>query len=194
MRPTPDPLAFLPIPDGSAVPVRSAAPLTVNSLLPITLQPGMYKGGLRVTGGSVVVMAPGVYIMEGGGFKVDGLATVTGLGVTVYNTTSATYAAGPITVNGLGKVVLTAPLSGTYQGINFFQNRSMTQAVSVSGLGLTTITGVVYAVNLSGSAAVGLDILGGAYVADSMSVSGIGSVTINLGLNPPRVPDVRMVE
>jgi hypothetical protein len=98
----------------------------------------------------------------------------------------------------VGKVVMTAPLSGPYQGISFFQHRGLTQPVSLMGLGLTTITGTVYAasapVNLTGSAAVGLDILGGAYVADSMTVSGLGAVTVNLGLNPPRIPDVRVVE
>jgi hypothetical protein len=57
---------------------------------------------------------------------------------------------------------------------------------------------VIYAplapVSLNGLATVGLDILGGAYVVDSMTVTGIGAININLGLNPPRVPDVRLVE
>ncbi|QEL21018.1 hypothetical protein PX52LOC_08147 [Limnoglobus roseus] len=198
ISPTLDPLARLPIPDSAGATVRSTTPTIINTVVPAVLQPGVYRGGIRVTGVSVVVMTPGTYIMEGGGFRVDGAATVTGLGTMVYNTTSGTYASGPISVTGLGKVVMTAPLSGTFQGINFFQNRSLTQPVSITGLGLTTITGVVYAakgaVNLTGSAAVGLDILGGAYVADSMTVSGVGAVTINLGLNPPRVPDVRIVE
>lgn len=198
IRPTLDPLAFLPVPDTTGMSVRSNTPLTINSLVPTVLQPGVYRGGIRVTGASVVVMLPGVYVTEGGGFRVDGLATVTGLGTMVYNTTSPTYPAGPISVTGVGKVVMTAPLSGTYQGINFFQHRGLTQPVSVTGVGLTTITGTVYAVkahvNLNGSAAVGLDILGGAYVADSMTVSGVGAVTVDLGLNRPRVPDVRVVE
>jgi hypothetical protein len=196
VRPTLDPLAKLPVPTSATV--RSPAPLTVNSLLPTVLEPGVYRGGVRVTGLSIVLMTPGVYLMEGGGFQVDGLATVVGLGVTVYNGTSPTYPAGPIRVEALGKVVLTAPLSGTYQGINFFQHRGLTQPVSVSGLGLTTITGVVYAarasVALTGTVAVGLDITGGAYVADSMTVAGVGAVTVDLGLNRPRIPDVRLVE
>jgi hypothetical protein len=196
VSPTLDPLAFLPIPTSSSI--QSSTPLTINSLLPTILQPGVYKGGIHVTNLSIVVMSPGIYIMQGGGFQVDSLATVTGLEVMIYNTTSPTYASGPISVGGLGKMVMVAPLSGTYQGINFFQDRSMTQPISITGLGLTTITGVVYAaqapVNLTGSAAAGLDILGGAYVVDSMTVGGVGSVTINLGLNPPRVPDVRLVE
>jgi Flp pilus assembly protein TadG len=196
VTPTIDPLAYLPIPTSSSV--QSTGRMTINSLLPVILQPGVYQGGIHVTNASIVVMEPGVYIMQGGGFVVDSLATVTGIGVMVYNTTSGTYASGPIAVGGVGKMVMIAPLSGTYQGINFFQDRSLTQPISVTGLGLTTITGVVYAaqapVNLTGSAAVGLDILGGAYVVNSLNIGGVGAVTINLGLNPPRVPDVRVVE
>ena len=197
VRPTLDPLAFLPIPDTASAPVRSPTPKVVNGLV-ATLQPGVYKGGIKIKGVSTVVMAPGVYIMEGGGFQVEDLATVVGLGTMVYNTTSPTYASGPITVSGLGKVVMTAPLSGTYQGFNFFQNRGLAQPISLTGLGLTTITGAIYArsahVDLNGSVAIGLDILGGAYVVDSLTSSGIGGVTIDLKENPPRVPDVRVVE
>jgi hypothetical protein len=39
-----------------------------------------------------------------------------------------------------------------------------------------------------------VDVLGGAYVVDSMTVQGAGAINVNLGLNPPRVPDVRLVE
>ena len=104
VRPTPDPLSLLPIPDTAGVPVRSNTPKTVNSFLPlpVILQPGIYRGGSRITGISIVMMQPGVYIMEGGGFRIDTAAIVTGLEVMIYNTTSGTYASGPISVSGLG--------------------------------------------------------------------------------------------
>jgi hypothetical protein len=198
VAPTPDPLTFLPVPDIAALPVRSTVPLTVNSILPTVLQPGVYQGGVHLTGLSTVVMNPGVYVMEGGGFQVDTAATVTGLQVMVYNTTSSVYAAGPISITSVGKVVLAAPLSGTYQGLNFFQDRTLNTPITMSGVGLATITGVVYAakapVNLSGLASVGADVLGGAYVVDSMTVQGVGGINIDLNLDPPRVPDVRLVE
>jgi hypothetical protein len=198
VRPTPDPLAFLPVPSTAGVPVQKNAPLTVNSLLPTVLQPGIYQGGIHITGLSIVVMQPGVYIMQGGGFQVDSAATVTGIGVVIYNTTSTTYAAGPISVTSTGKVALSAPLSGTYQGINFFQDRTLNTPITMSGAGLAVITGVIYAplapVNLTGLAVAGLDVLGGAYVVHSMTVQGIGAINIDLRLNPPRVPDVCLVE
>jgi hypothetical protein len=143
-------------------------------------------------------MTPGVYVMSGGGFKVDGVAVITGLETMVYNTTNPTYPAGPISVTSLGVVAMTAPLSGTYQGLNFFQDRSLTQPINFTGSGATSITGVVYGaqapVTLTGALAANADILGGAYVANSMTVTAAGAVTVNLGLNPPRVPDVRLVE
>jgi hypothetical protein len=68
----------------------------------------------------------------------------------------------------------------------------------MSGVGLTAVTGVVYAArapaDLTGLAAAGVDILGGAYVVESMTVQGAGAINIDLKLNPPRVPDVRLVE
>jgi hypothetical protein len=198
VRPAPDPLAFLPVPSTGGATIQSAAPLTINSLLPTVLQPGIYQGGIHITGLSPVVMQPGVYIMQGGGFQVDGAATVLGTGVMIYNTTSTTYASGSISVTATGKVALAAPLSGTYQGISFFQDRTLNAPITMSGVGLAVITGVVYApqapVSLTGLAVAGLDVLGGAYVVDSMTVQGIGAINIDLKLNPPRVPDVCLVE
>jgi hypothetical protein len=196
--PVPDPLQFLPIPSTSGATVRSSTPMTVNSMLPTVLQPGIYQGGIHVTNLASVVMEPGVYIVQGGGFVVDSEASALGLGVMVYNTTSTSYAAGPISVTSVGKVTLTAPMSGTYQGINFFQDRSLTNPVTLSGEGLAAITGTVYAASapasLTGGLAVGLNVLGGAFVVNSMTVKGIGAINVNIGLNPPRVPDVRLVE
>src|SRR5260370_404195 len=49
VRPPPAPLAFLPVPSTAGVPIQKAAPLTVNSLLPTVLQPGIYQGGIHIT-------------------------------------------------------------------------------------------------------------------------------------------------
>ncbi|HYV38751.1 MAG TPA: hypothetical protein VE988_23905, partial [Gemmataceae bacterium] len=130
-------------------------------------------------------------------FKVDNAATVTGLEVMVYNT-AGTYPADSIDISSLGKVIFTAPMSGTYQGINFFQDRSLTKTLTITSVGSVAIAGVVYAaqgpVNLTDSAAVGVNILGGAYVCDSMQIQGLGNISIDLGLNRPRVPEVHLVE
>jgi hypothetical protein len=197
VRPTLDPLAYLPVPDMSGATVRSTSPLVVNSLLPTVLSPGVYQGGIQVKGLSSVIMTSGNYFMDGGGFQVGDSATVTGLNVMVYNT-AVSYPAGSIELSSLGKIVMTSPQSGTYQGINFFQNRSLTQPISITGYGLSAIQGVIYAaqapVKLTGNGTLGVDILGGAYVCDSMQIQGLGGININLGLNPPRVPEIHLVE
>jgi hypothetical protein len=197
VRPTADPLRKLAAPALGGTKVQSAKPVVINSLLPTVLQPGVYQGGIQIKGASVVTMQPGVYIMEGGGFQVSGLSTVLGTEVMIYNTSGA-YAAGAISINTLGKVALVAPLSGAYQGIGIFQDRSLNQGIAITGNGLTAVGGTVYApaapVTLAGLAAVGVDTLGGAYICDTMQVSGIGGINISLGSNYPRVPDVTLVE
>jgi hypothetical protein len=198
VRPTADPLRKLAAPNPAAAPVRSANPLTINALLlPVVLQPGVYRGGIRIRGASIVLMAPGVYILEGGGFRVENLATVLGPGVVLYNTQGA-FPDGPIAVSSLGKVVMTAPTAGTYQGISIFQDRALKQPITVSGAGTMLLTGTVYAkgadVSLASLLNLGIDTLGGAYICNTLRIAGVGSVNIDLGNNPPRVPDVTLVE
>ncbi len=195
--PTADPLRYLPAPDLAAYVLRSAGPLKISSILPTILSPGVYRGGIQISGLSVVTMLPGEYILEGGGLQVSGLATLTGIGVSIYNTSGA-FVAGPIDVNTLGKVILAPPLAGTYQGIGIFQDRSLSQPLSLTGFGTMAVLGTVYApaaaVNLTASVAAAIDILGGAYICDTLNISGVGSANIDLGTNYLRVPDVTLAE
>ena len=73
-----------------------------------TLNPGVYCGGIDVGSTGVVTFNPGNYILAGGGFNVNGGATVRGQNVMFYNTTGA-HKPGPIWVNGSA----TVDLSGT---------------------------------------------------------------------------------
>lgn len=49
-----------------------------------TLQPGVYCGGLIISLGANVTMAPGVYTIKDGPFLVNGNATLTGKNVSIY--------------------------------------------------------------------------------------------------------------
>ncbi len=197
VAPSPDPLATYPLPNPASYPVRSASAMTINSILPTILQPGVYVGGISIKGVSVVTMLPGIYVMDGGGFQVSGTAVLTGLEVMIYNT-SVTQPAGPITFDATGAVAIVPPLSGTYQGFSIMQDRASTQPVSLTGFGVTSILGTIYAPSaplaLTGLAAVGADTLGGAYIAGTITVGGIGGININLGTHYVRVPDVTLVE
>jgi hypothetical protein len=142
-------------------------------------------------------MSPGVYIMDGGGFQVSGAASVAGLETMIFNT-SISQPAGPVTFNTTGVVAIVPPLTGTYQGFSIMQDRASAQPVSLTGFGVTSILGTIYAPSaplaLTGLAGVGVDTLGGAYVVGSITVAGVGNININLGPHQVRVPDVTLVE
>jgi len=76
----PDPLAArVPPSDG---PCNYVARIVLAGTT--TLQPGVYCGGLIISLGANVTMAPGVYIIKDGPFLVNGDATLTGTNVSIY--------------------------------------------------------------------------------------------------------------
>jgi len=202
----PDPLRTFPTPDPGSAPVMSSSALHVSGGSMILL-PGVYQGGINISGSGSVTLLPGIYILVGGGLTLSGSASLTGIGVMIYNTggtipgtngaSPQTVTAGPIQLSGSGSVTLSAPTTGTYQGMALFQDRSSNQTVSLTG-GNMNLTGVVYAagaaVQLSGSSVSGTNTPGGAYVCSSLQVTGSGNFQVNLGPNRPQVPDIHLVE
>ena len=193
--PTADPLAALPAPNPADYPVRAASQTSISSGS-VTLQPGVYEGGISVSGQAALTLTPGVYVLDGGGFQVSGNATATGDGVMLYNTGGSL--AGSINVSGDGQVNLSPPTGGVYQGISLFQDRTVSQTIQISGNGAVQITGMVYApaatVQLSGNGGAGGDTLGGGYVVSQMAISGNADFRIKQGSSRPRIPDVGLVE
>jgi Tfp pilus assembly protein PilX len=130
---------------------------TVNGT--VTLQPGIYYGGLSITG--TATLNPGVYIIAGGGFTFatgNTAVTSTGAGgVTIYNTqdpnpqTSSTASQYGAFSFGSGNATasLVASTSGPYQGVALFQDRNNTTPVDLQGgnSGSYSIDGAVYAPN-----------------------------------------------
>jgi hypothetical protein len=78
---TGDPLAGLTAPTYSGT--GTSEILRGNSTA--TISPGVYSQ-ITVSGNAQLTMNAGVYIIAGGGFSVSGNATITGSGVTIYNT------------------------------------------------------------------------------------------------------------
>jgi Flp pilus assembly protein TadG len=116
-----NPFASLPVPSAPAV--VSASPLNI-SVPHLPLNPGTYDGGISVSGGNSVVFNPGLYYLNGGGLNVTGGSNITGAGVTFFNTGTASGPTQykPIVISGGSSSALTAPTSGTYTGILFFQD------------------------------------------------------------------------
>jgi len=98
-----------------------------------------------------VNFAAGTYIINGGGLTINANATITGSGV-VFILTSSSAATNPgsigmVTVNGNATLNLTAPTSGTYAGILFYQDRRaalVNQANDISGNSSSTLQGAIY--------------------------------------------------
>jgi Flp pilus assembly protein TadG len=124
--------------------------LTVKSST--TLYPGVYCGGIRISLKPTVTFSPGIYYLVGGGLNTGfGYSSIVGTGVTFFNTQSLpVYPYGPIligVVNG-NSFQLTAPTSGAYKGILFYQDRKVASgATSVFGGGANQalqLTGTLY--------------------------------------------------
>lgn len=143
-EPIPDPLAYLPVPNPAALVVQSTNKTSLSGNRSVTLQPGVYKGGISITGGTVT-LAPGIYYMDGGGFNLGGQADLSGTGVMIYNAPQSN--SDTISLAGQGNCVLSPMMTGPYQGILLFQDRTARTPVSVSGSsGVTlSISGTFYA-------------------------------------------------
>ena len=156
-----DPFAGLPGPSTGGLPAFGAQ--NINNAT-VTLNPGVYSGGIQIRGTSVVTLNPGTYILLGGGsdfgFTVQNSAQVLmaspTAGVLLFNTYS-TYPAAPggspncgqLDVNSTGAITLRARNAGTYAGMVIYQDRSCPAAdeMQIRNTGARTITGTIYVAN-----------------------------------------------
>jgi Flp pilus assembly protein TadG len=188
--PVPDPLAGLLAPDPTGVTVRSNTTLTVTgSTTTQTISPGVYIGGIKVQNGATLIMQPGVYIIQGGGFPVQS-ATVQGTGVMIYNTGTNSQPAGTGAINfdQNSTITLSPPTTGTYAGISIFQDRASNQNVVIAPNGKKNITGVIYAraatVQVQGqSPNTPVDTVGSVIIANQLNFEH-GNIKIDNTINP----------
>jgi Flp pilus assembly protein TadG len=107
-----------------------------------TLNPGTYCGGITVSNGDSAIFNPGIYIINGGGVSF-GTGSITGSGVMFYLTgTNSTF--GSVQINNGENVTLSAPTSGTYMGVLFFQDRLNNQNATFAGGATMQLTGSLY--------------------------------------------------
>jgi hypothetical protein len=174
---------------------------TVQATSGTVLHPGIYYGGIRITG-TGVTMQPGIYIMAGGGFSVGtGNTGVTGSGVVIYNTSdpgSTSPTAGSFdNTQGNSEVSLSAyapnntndPWYGL-TGFVVFQDRNLNPQPALFLQGGTTsarvLDGIVYAPGASITFQGNQDInLGGSLIVQQMSWNGSSDLNIANGGTPP---------
>lgn len=193
VKATPDPLANLPLPVPSTLTVQSNARLSYSGGS-YTLQPGVYNGGIALSSSASIKLQSGIYYLNGGGLNISGQAGMSGSGVMIYNNPLAGTDA--INISGTGTITLSPPTSGTYMGITFFQARSSTVGLSLSGGGAMSITGTFYAaaarLNISGN---GTITVGSQYITDDLTTSGNGTINIPWSATSVARPrDIRLVE
>ena len=154
-----DPLAWLPTPTVSSCGSSYSSPYHgANGPLLIvgtaTLYPdAAYCGGIVILPTANVTFMPGTYVIRSGGLlglqgglSIDLASSVSGSGVTFYNygpIGGVNFVAASLT---LGKVTLTAPTTGTYTGILFFQDSGNTtpDVIAATSSWNTTLEGAYY--------------------------------------------------
>jgi Flp pilus assembly protein TadG len=119
-----DPLSGVPAP-----PVGSCTrttPYTLNTPSGGNVPQGVYCGGIVIaTNGPVSFDSGTIVVMNGLTVSPGFSPTLTGSGVTFYNTGNASYPYLPVTITGSASSTLSAPTSGSLAGILVFQDRSI---------------------------------------------------------------------
>jgi hypothetical protein len=180
--PTPDPLASLPPPDPNTLTLRSNKKINLQSGTNY-FEPGIYRGGIQATSSASIVMAPGIYYMDGGGFQFTSSGSLTANGIMIYNAPNNNSDA--VTINGSGPLRLSPPTSGIYQGMTVFVDRTKDVPVNVQGNGSdTVIAGTFYdaggLISLAGNG--GVTNMESQFICRAMNISGNGD--INISWNP----------
>lgn len=87
----PDPLSTLVAPTTTGVTVRSATKLVQNGGS-ITLNPGVYNGGIQLKSSAKAFLHPGIYIINGGGLELGAQSEIYSVRSSVNTTTAANWA------------------------------------------------------------------------------------------------------
>lgn len=194
IAPAPNPLAYLAAPSfaaSSCLADPHYTGSTSHTIGPSTSGGTVCYNGLSITGSGSLTLNPGVYIINGG-FSSTGSGSISGTGVTIYMAPPN----GSLTLTGSGALNVSAPTSGTYNGILFFEDPNDTNTMKVTGSGASTVQGIFYAPNanlsMTGSS-------GSTFYADlvvySLSMTGSGNMSNYSGVNSSEpLTSARLVE
>ena len=141
--PIADPLATLPEPSGG--PCISDFVVKANETR--TIDPGTYCKKLEVSSNGTLKMRPGLYIFPDSVFNITSNAKVLAEEVTLFFSGKT----GTLNIVSNGQFQITAPKTGTYQGIAIFQSRNKNTLESsphdLSSNSSSYIEGAIYAPN-----------------------------------------------
>jgi hypothetical protein len=192
VHPTPDPLAYLPVPTAPPPGTITKTPLGSGNF-EYLLSPGSYYANdlPNFNTGDVVIFQQasagngGIHYLAAGGFKSTGatimMDTATTGGMMLYNAATGTSDNIKITGNPDGSVNMTPLTSGPYKGLTIWQARNAYQEITIEGNGDFTVKGTLYAaaaeLQVAGNGAVSN--IGSQYVSRELAISGNGNVNIS---------------
>lgn len=149
----------------------------------VTLDPGVFCGGLSVNAGAVVTLNPGIYYMDRGSLSVAGNATINGAGVTIVFTSGNNNNWATASIGSNANINLTAPTTGPTAGIVIFGDRNMPVGTvfKMTGGDTQRFGGAIYLPKAA------LDYAGGSgasngctqIVADTLNWSGNSNLSLN---------------
>ncbi len=145
-----DPLADLAPPPYSGCDETDLVDVTEDT----KLHPGVYCGGIQIHEDAVVEFDKGVYVLEGVGLHITGDTVVTGDEVTFYLDPDTVGISGKgkwagtksVHIAGTSDVTLSAPTSGDYEGVLFYQDRGSDPNLEnvLNGTSGLSLTGTLY--------------------------------------------------
>jgi len=203
IRPVSDPYASFTPPACSTYvssPVRINSNGKANSLSPGTC----YSGGVTVQAGYTLNLDPGVYYFDGskGDLSVEGNAAITGTGVTLVFTGSTSSGWATASIGSNSTINLTAPTSGSTQGIVMYADRNMPtrqNTFTLTGGATQYFGGAIYLptsqLNFSGGA--GSSHSCTQIIADTVTLSGSSNLQVNcssFGTNTIGTTTAQLVE
>jgi hypothetical protein len=165
----------------------SCTPIPAMSHTTVTINPGTYCGSLSLTSNDSLQMNPGTYIFKSGGtsscgFSTGANSTVSGTGVFMFFQDNCNVA-----ITGNGSVNLSAPTSGTYQGVLMYEDRADTNSSSLTGGSAQALAGIIYfpkaLLHYTGGSSSNINSPAATIVAWNLQLGG-NSYIWNAGLSP----------
>jgi Flp pilus assembly protein TadG len=184
-----DPYANVPVPISGSCDANNLA----ISAGTVTLNPGTYCGGISITE-ATVNFAPGTYIIENGPLLLLTNSVTKGTGVTFVFKGVGTF----LQTIAASKIDLTAPDSGTYKGLVFFQDpdASKYETNRLNGGAYVRFVGTLYFptqnIVLGGNGDIGSLSPATAYIAHRIQIGQSSQVEVHVnheeGGVPPLLP------
>ena len=184
-----DPLAGRPAPSVGACDFTNFKMKNGRSSPLKVLQPGVYCGGLAISGGEVV-FEPGIYVIKDGELWINSGAQISGENVGIYFAGAKTnfYLESNSVVN------LTAPKDGPMAGILFFQDRNANDGVvyEISSNQASILLGTIYLPHgelaVSSNARVADQSAWTAIIVQKLTVSAKSDLVLNTGYGQTDIP------